>query len=151
MTAKRHETPKTGTIEGHYSPPQFEYELGEIERVATTFKPDNVKNFVREFVMRGRQTELTDLTEDIWAKLENTDSYDIQLGDWKMVADMASQNQREWESKKTALESGEALPVAIIMKMGDVYHKVAGNTRLMIERALGLVPKVVIVDMTDFE
>ncbi len=144
--------PKGGTVLKRsifFSPSILKEELGEIERTAKIFKSEDAKGFMKKFIERAEKGNLVDLTEDIWAKLENTDSYDIPVGGFEVVQHNAEQVGREWKSKKKALENEVLMPAPIVLKFGERYHKVAGNTRLMLARAMGGTPKVLIVDMTD--
>lgn len=129
--------------------PDLKYEMGEIERTAKTFAPDKFQEFMRDFIVEATKTKLVDLSEDVWSKLENTDSFDITEGDWDTVNYHASAEEvnRDWKSKREAMEAGKEIHAPIILKIGDIYHKVAGNTRLMVARALGISPKVLIVEM----
>lgn len=136
-------------IHPQYIFPDFRYEMGEIERTAQEFAPKNHQQFMKEFVEQGTKSQLTELSEEIWKDLENTDSYDISLGGWEEVADHADFIGRDWETKKRLMENGNPIHAPIILKKNGRYHKVAGNTRLMVARALGIRPTVVIVDMDD--
>lgn len=131
--------------------PDIKYEMGEIERTAKTFAPDKVEQFVHDFVTQALTAKLVDLSEDVWSKLENTDSFDIKKGDWETVNYHASAEgiNRDWKSKKEAMEAGKDIHAPIILKIGETYHKVAGNTRLMVARASGKTPKVLIVELED--
>jgi len=127
--------------------PDLRYEMGEIERTAKTYAPDNVQQFIHDFVVKAQKSSLVFLSEDIWSVLENTDSYDVQKGDWDFVNYAATENDRDWTSKREAIKAGKEMHAPIILKIGDAYHKVAGNTRLMVARCLGIIPKVLIVEM----
>ncbi len=131
--------------------PKFENETGEIERVARKFSPDDPLLFVHKFYDRARLAQLVELSDDVWNKLDNTDSTDITLNDWTMVAHNAEEGHvehpRPWQLMKEKLETGGALDAPIIAKIGDIFHLVSGNTRLMVSRAAGIRPRVIVVDM----
>lgn len=133
----------------HYAP----YERGEIERVSQIFGGNNKKQFVEKFIEKAKSVTVTNLSEDDWSHLENTDSYDISDGDWETVRYHSVEGNpdrpRDWESIKKQFENEHIVP-PMILKMGDTLHLMSGNTRLMVARALGRVPKVAIVDMSDF-
>lgn len=131
--------------------PDLHYEMGEVERTAKTFAPEQYEEFMKGFVELAEKSELTELSEEVWKDLENTDSYDIPKGGWDQVAEHADFVGRDWKTKRDLMQNGTPIHAPIILKRGNVYHKVAGNTRLMVARALGITPKVLIVDMTDFE
>lgn len=134
--------------------PNVEKERGEVERAAEQFAKMPIELFTEEFIKRAKNSTLTELTEEMWLKLDNTDSYDIQKGDWEMVRyhtiEGKPDDPRDWEILKSKIERREALDAPIILKMKDGLHLVSGNTRLMITRALGLNPQALIVDMSDY-
>ena len=101
----------------------------------------------------SKQGQLVDLTEDLWSKLENTDSYDIKSGDWEKIeeyinfSNIENGSNRDWNDLKQKIEQGQQVDAPIILKYDDTFHLVSGNTRLMVSRALGKTPKVLIVEM----
>ncbi|MEI8061875.1 MAG: hypothetical protein WCG97_01090 [bacterium] len=127
--------------------PSLENERGEIERAAGVFAGENTDAFVSSFMEAARVSELVPLPEEEWAKLENTDSHDIPIGDWGMVKYHSDSEGRDWQSLKTKIESGESLDAPIILKTAGKLHLVSGNTRLMVSRAIGITPKVLLVNM----
>lgn len=137
------ESPETNKEAFKY--PDLEKERGEFDRVADTFGIDS-----SVLMFQAQDGELAQLSEDIWGKLENTDSNSFEAGDWDAVHDHSNpdgEHTRDWESLRVKLESGTVLDAPIIMKFGDRYHLVSGNTRLMVARAKGLVPKVLIFEI----
>ncbi len=131
--------------------PRVERESGEIERVAAVFDHDP-KEFGPAFCEVAERTDLVELSEDVWSHLENTDSFGIKVGDWNAVQEHAvdghPEHHRDWNFHKTTMESGGDVEASIICKSGGIYHLVSGNTRLMVARALGVTPHVLIVDMS---
>ena len=134
--------------------PSFKHEEGEIERVQAHFQI-NTENFVQKFLERALQEKLVKLTDDVWDTLENTDSNPSNLarGDWDAVAEHCNAHEvkRDWQSLKTKMQGGIQLDAPVIARRGRVLHLLSGNTRLMIARALGKRPEVLIVDITDFQ
>ena len=137
----------------HFKFPSFEHEEGEIERVQQHFQI-KMEDFVKKFLEKARAGKLVRLSDEVWDMVENTDSHsdNILRGDWDTVATCSAANEvpRDWESKKKALQSGIPIDAPIIARQGDTLHLVSGNTRLMVARALGVRPDVLIVDITDF-
>lgn len=152
-----------GNSEGHKSGPKWvlpdfnsSQELGELERVSRTFKPEDPQAFEKQFQEQVKNLKIVSLTEELLAQLENTDASDISEGDFERVkhyviqgSDGNPEHVRDWEYLKGKMERGEELDMPVIIKMGDVYHKMSGNTRLMVARALGIYPKVAIVNLTE--
>ncbi len=126
--------------------PNIQREEGEFERVGATF---GVETSVLMF--QAQKGELVTLSENIWRNLENTDSNRFERGDWEAVAEHAKAHDvgRDWEDLKSKLETGKQLDAPIIMKFGERYHLVSGNTRLMVARAKGIRPTVLLFQ-TDF-
>ncbi len=133
--------------------PDVEKERGEIERVAQKYNPQNPEVFVRTFYERVQGAKLVDLTEEMWRVLDNTDSFEIALDGWKEVAAQIEHTNKEtgaernWEDLKQKMEQGRELDAPIIFKHAGELHLVSGNTRLMVARAFGIVPKVLIVEI----
>lgn len=147
----KHES--VNTEDGAFVFPDASYEHGEIARVAETFGKENPKKFTDEFLEKAKASSLVELPEDTWSRLENTDSYDISAGDWETVEYHAvegnPEHPRDWKKTKEEIELHRGVAAPIILRMGDTLHLVSGNTRLMVARALGVTPKVLIVDMSE--
>lgn len=129
--------------------PDYYQEMGEIKRTANTFAKNNKELYTEiltNFAEQLPQAELEPLTDEIWSNLENTDSYhNIQKNDFDKVAKLAEGYNRKWLQKLESMKSNSPLEAPTIFKMDDKYHKVSGNTRLMLARALGLRPKAIFV------
>jgi cytidyltransferase-like protein len=109
----------------------------EIERTAQDFNipiPD-----VRYAFQAGSMAVLSD---DIWSKLENSDSYDVNsLED---AIKLAKEYGKNWKPTLDAIKNDDAVvsPPMVLNYNKDKYYLVAGNTRLMFYKALGKIPKV---------
>lgn len=134
-----------------FKSPNLREEIGEIERVAQEYADGFEKGFTEEFLKRGAKSSLSTLESGVWSRLENTDSFDIRKDDWKQVEGLAGQVGRNWEDLKEKMIKGHSVDAPIIIKIEGKYHLVSGNTRLMVAKALGISPKVLVVDMTNFE
>ncbi len=134
--------------------PVIERETGEIERVGEeVFGNINKEEFLAHFLKVAKTSSLVELSEDLWEKLENTDSYDIPLNDWSLVEEHAvgghPDHPRDWRWYKKLCEEGDSIEAPIVVKKGNLLHLVSGNTRLMVARVLGLTPKVLLVELDD--
>ena len=109
-------------------------EMEEINRTAQEFNmPADDIQYAFEV---GHEVILTD---DIWSKLENTDSYEIKSLD--QAIELANKYKKSWRPIVQAIKDEKQLPLPMIMSYGeDNYYLVAGNTRLMIYKALGVQP-----------
>lgn len=112
----------------------------EMEEVKRASKELGISDYAIMFaLMTGKHVSLP---EDIWSKLENTDSYDIQS-----MEDFISFSKQYGKDYKSIMnvKNPEQLPPALILQYSPgKYHLVGGNTRLMYYRALELTPKVII-------
>lgn len=127
--------------------PSLEYEVGEIERTADHFNIDREdfrKKFLKEF--EGAVPEY--LPSDEWNTLENSDSNDITLGDWESVKYHANHIGRDWESIRNKMQNGDEIEAPIILNLNNQLYLIAGNTRLMVAKALGIMPKVIKIKMS---
>jgi len=133
--------------------PDVEKERGEVERVAQKYNPQNPEAFVRIFYTKAGEAKLVDLTEKMWNVLDNTDSFDIPLNGWEKITEHIDHTNQEtgatrnWKELKQKIEQGQEIDAPIVLKYSDEIHLVSGNTRLMVARALGKTPKVLLVEI----
>ena len=130
-----------------FKKPNIRSESGEFSRVADEFGYDD---FVLMYLAE-QEGKTLNLNEEIWSRLENTDSYDIEEGDWQTVARHAGSVSRDYLDLKQKLSEGVELETPIVMKVGERLHLVSGNTRLMVARAFGLKPQVLIFEVEPHE
>jgi len=125
--------------------PDIEGEMDEFQRLSQDLRRDekidiSVEELVRAFDGLKEQT----LTDDVWPKLENTESNEIEKGDIEAVNDIARMyNKTNPKKLMRSIESGD-YKRPLILKMGDRYILIAGNTRLCTAAAMGVNPKVFI-------
>ena len=131
--------------------PNIESEMGEIERVAATFSSEDQGAFIGRFIEKAKIASLSPLSEEIWSKLENTDSFGILAGDWNEVEYHAKAEPvlRDWQGLRAKIEDGKPMDAPIIARLKDTLHLVSGNTRLMVSRAARIRPEVLIVNMDE--
>jgi hypothetical protein len=119
-------------------------ELDEIDRTAQEFNvPINDLQYAFE---TGRENILTD---DIWSKLENSDSY--QIKNLEQAIKLADKYKKDWRSIVKAIQNEKQLPLPLVLNYAkDKYYLVGGNTRLMFYKALGVQPIVLLgtIDLT---
>jgi Ca2+-binding EF-hand superfamily protein len=130
--------------------PDLESEMDELQRVVQDLSRDeNIEITVDQLVDAFNKSNETTLTDDIWEKLENTESNEIGKDNWKAVFGIAKKyNKTDPAKLKKSIEKGE-YKRPLIINFGDRYHLVAGNTRLSTAAAMGVNPKVFIakIDM----
>lgn len=116
-------------------------EMGEINRTAQEFNmPADDIQYAFEV---GHEVILTD---DIWSKLENTDSYEIKSLD--QAVELANKYKKSWKPIVQAIKDEKQLPLPMVMSYGENnYYLVGGNTRLMIYKALGVQPVVLMATL----
>jgi hypothetical protein len=79
------------------------------------------------------------LSDNIWSKLENTNSYKIKS--LKQIDKLV----KNWKPIFNAIKNEEQLPLPMVLEYGEgKYYLVASNTQLMIYRALEIKPTVLI-------
>jgi hypothetical protein len=79
------------------------------------------------------------LTDEMWSRLENTDSYDINSEE--EAIELAQYYGKDIQSILVA----EKTPPALILQYSpNKYYLVGGNTRLMVARAKGINPQVIL-------
>jgi len=130
-----------------FASPNIQAEKSEFERVAKKFGIDvSVLTFLAE-----RYGKLTELNDDIWSQLKNTDSYKVPVDGHdtaEIYATIAGRNYHAVaEAVYAGVSLGKQLDAPIIIKCGEEYHLVSGNTRLMATRAYGVIPNVWIFEV----
>jgi hypothetical protein len=79
------------------------------------------------------------LTDEMWSRLENTDSYDINS------EEEAIELARYYGKDIQSILAAEKTPPALILQYSpNKYYLVGGNTRLMVARAKGINPQVIL-------
>jgi cytidyltransferase-like protein len=113
-------------------------EEGEIERTADVFNIP-LEDLKYAFIAGS----IVILSDDIWSKLENTDSYQVTSID--DAVKLAKQYGKDWKSVLTAIKDGTLMDPPMILNYDKTrYYLVSGNTRLMFYKALGVIPKVLL-------
>lgn len=128
----------------------LKYESGEMKRVLETLfhiSEENPKyeTAFLDFYYALFNGKYTQLTEEDWERLENTDSYHgVQKGNLDDARKKAKEYGRQFANLIDAAKKSIELPAPTIIDYGGGLHKIAGNTRLMIARAQGEYPMVLI-------
>ena len=100
-----------------------------------------------EMVDEIKKTSPTKLTDDIWGKLENTESNQIKRGEYDKVFNISNKYNKSNPLKlKKKLEKG-TYQCPLIVRFEDRYWLVAGNTRLCTAAAMGTYPNVIVADI----
>jgi hypothetical protein len=123
-------------------------EMDEIERAVQDLSRDGLLEVTVQDVVRAftKAKEIV-IPKNVWLKLENTESNQVKKGEMKKVAAIAKKYNKTspLELKKALLDNEYNPP--LILKFGDRYHLVAGNTRLCTAAALGIKPRVIIAEI----
>lgn len=126
----------------------FNDEMDEIQRAVQELTRDEGLNISVSQVLDAfmNASEVT-IPKKVWSKLENTESNEFKKGDIGKVIQMAKKYGKSDPSKlKNAIKSGD-YKRPLILKFGDRYHLVAGNTRLSTAAAIGVIPQVLIAEI----
>ncbi len=123
--------------------PDLKSEMDEIQRVTQYLNRDEGLHVtVNELVDVFDKSKEVKLNNDVWDKLENTESNDIEKGDMDKVNKIADTYDKSNPSKlKNSFEDG-SYKRPLILKFNNRYHLVAGNARLCTAAAMGLKPKM---------
>ena len=120
-------------------------EESEIERTAEVFNIP-LEDLKYAFIAGS----MVILSDDIWSKLENSDSYEVtSLNDAIKAAKGYGKN---WKPTLDAIKNGTIIDPPMILNYDqNRYYLVGGNTRLMFYKALGIEPKVLLatIDLPD--
>ena len=120
-------------------------EIEEIERVSQDLSRNKgIAISVEEIVEAFKMAKEEVLTNEVWTKLENTESNQIKAGQWDLVYKVANAyNKSNPDKLKAKFESGE-YKRPMILELNGIYTLVAGNTRLCTAAAMGIKPLVFI-------
>jgi len=123
----------------------FQSEMDEFQRVTQDLNRDEgIEVSVDQILNAFEKAKEVKIPNDVWSKLENTESNQIKKGEMSKVIALAKQyNKQHPKELKKALLSGDYRR-PLILKFGNRYHLVAGNTRLCTAAALGIKPQVLI-------
>lgn len=120
-------------------------EMDEFQRVSQDLSRDeNVDISVDEIVSAFKESEEQILDDNIWGKLENTESNNIKKGDYESVKQIAKKYNKTNPKILAKSIRNDDYDRPLIINLGNRYILVAGNTRLSTAAALGVKPKVFI-------
>jgi hypothetical protein len=118
--------------------PDIEGEMDELQRFSQDLSRDEGINVsVDEVIKSLKKSKEQPLTNDIWNVLENTESNEVEEGDWKTVEKIAREYKKTSPKVlKKEIESGE-YKRPLIAELDGRYILMAGNTRLCTAAAMG--------------
>jgi hypothetical protein len=125
--------------------PDIKGEMDEFQRLSQDLNRDEgIDISVQEIVDAFEKSNEETLSDDVWKKLENTESNEIEKGDLESVMDIAKTYNKTNPKKLVKVLESDEYERPLILNMGDRYILVAGNTRLSTAAAMGMKPKVFI-------
>ncbi len=128
--------------------PNIKGEMDDIERATQDLNRRHQFNVsVREMIESFEESDPTPLYPDIWSKLENTESTQIDPGEYSKVFYIADKYDKSNPLKLAKKLLNNTYKYPLIVRFNDQYHLVAGNTRLSMAAALGITPMVFIADV----
>jgi hypothetical protein len=138
--------------------PDMRNEAGEIVRVIRDFLGQEPSSeTVQEITRMLQSAPEVELSDEVWATVENTDSFHhVRSGHLEDAENLTAEynavlpveNRRDFNKLLDGFKNGSPMELpAIIRDRQGKMHLISGNTRLMIARALRLQPKVIIGDM----
>ena len=129
----------------------YDEERGEFERTSKQFSDDskaleeNKKNIRNKY----SQSSVVDLQSKYWQMMENTDSWEtdtISKIQSAIGSNSSSSGSRSIENVlKEFLTGSVRAPIVLQYNEGKSYYLVAGNTRMMVARMLGISVKVAMI------
>jgi hypothetical protein len=119
-------------------------EIEEIERTVEDLSRKGIETSVDDVVNAFRKGVEIEIPFEVWGKLENTHSNQIKMGEMDKVRKIAKEFNKTNPTKLAKALMGGTYDRPMILKFGDRYYLVAGNTRLSTAAALGMTPMVLI-------
>jgi hypothetical protein len=128
--------------------PNVKGEMDEVKRVSQYLtRHENFSVSVDDVKQSLKKSEETTLNDELWSKLENTESNKISKGEFFKVL-MISKHYNKSNPYKLKLKlANDEYERPMIVKFGNRYHVVSGNTRLCTAASMGMNPKVFIGDL----
>jgi hypothetical protein len=128
--------------------PDIQGEMEELQRVSQDLKrDDDIDISVEKIVDAFKNSTQEILSNDIWVNLENTESNEIEKGDWDSVMGVSKRYNKTNPKKLKKVIESDTYERPLILKLGDRHILVAGNTRLCTAAAMGINPKVFIAQI----
>lgn len=124
-------------------------EIEEIERTVEDLSRKGIDTSVKDVVRAFRNGVEIEIPFEVWNKLENTHSNEIKMGEMDKVREIAKQFNKTNPTKLAKSLLGGEYHRPMILKFGDRFYLVAGNTRLSTAAALGMTPMVLIGELPD--
>lgn len=123
-------------IENKWEKPSFEEERSEFEKIAEELDLD-MSELERNFT----NGELRMFPKKIWNQLKNTDStkttsFDDLVQVIQKMKKTDPEFDRDWKGIALAIKKGLPMKAPIILKHKKAYYLIAGNTRLMVAKAM---------------
>ena len=132
--------------------PDLKGELEELQRVAQHLsREENIDTTVKELVGAFNNSTEEPISDEVWSKLENTESNEIEKGDMKAAYRVAKKYKKTSPKVLAQSFADGDYKRPLIVQFGDRYHLVAGNTRLCTAAALGIKPYVFIAKIGEIE
>ncbi len=130
--------------------PNVKGEMDEVKRVSQYLtRHENFSVSVDDVKQSLNQSNETTLDDKLWSKLENTESNKISKGEFFKVL-MISKHYNKSNPYKLKLKlANDEYERPMIVKFGNRYHVVSGNTRLCTAASMGMNPKVFIGDLNN--
>jgi len=130
--------------------PDIEGEIEEIQRFSQELSRDEgIEVSVDKVIKSLKKSEEQLLTNDIWNVLENTESNEVEEGDWKTVEKIAREYKKtNPKVLKKEIESGE-YKRPLVAELDGRYILMAGNTRLCTAAAMGVNINVFIANISN--
>jgi hypothetical protein len=142
---------KERLYEGKNEENQLDKELDEFQRVVQYLsRKEGIDISVIDVVRAFRNAEETLIPDEVWNKLENTESNQIKKGEMNKVKKLAKRYRKSDPIKLAKKLIRGEYDRPLILKFGDRYHLVAGNTRLSTAAALGITPIVLIGELKNY-
>lgn len=139
--------------------PEIAGEKDEIVRVIKEFFADMQPTpSPEQLIELFEKASIVELSDADWERLENTDSFHgVQAGDVERARtitedynkELPEQYHRDFDALLAAFKKGNDIECPMIIAHNNRTHLVSGNTRLMIMRALGIRPRVIIATLNN--
>lgn len=124
-----------------FVPPLLAKEEGELEKASEELGL-SLKRLVEAFHLG----ELRPLSDGDWKRMNNTESWGTTS--MEKVKEKSEYYERDFQSLTKAFKQNNSIEAPIVLKRQDAtLYLVAGDTRLMCMRAMGIKPSVYVISL----
>ena len=136
-------------LDGELPKPQWQKPLLDNEMVELKRHAEEYGTNLNSLISGFEQAELQELSDKDWANMENCESSDPS---WVDIVEIREhlKGQRDFQKIEDGLKRGDMMPAPVVLySKGHRPNLLAGNSRLLGCRALGIRPMILAIHLDE--